>query len=118
MEEGLSIALTFLSYTCIILFTVLTVFIIMLLINAIELVKSYTRLSETVQKEIQPTLEEIKKALQGVNGLATSVDKQITNVKNSFSTAYNLAYNAGQKVRSAITKVFGGIFKAVKFFVK
>ena len=118
MEQGLSTALTFLSYTCIILFTVLSVFIIILLINANELLKSYTRLSETIQTEIQPTLEEIKKALQGVNGLATSVDKQITSVKNSFSTAYNMAYNAGRKVRGAITTVFGGAFKLLKFVFK
>ena len=118
MDQGLAIALIFLAVTCIILFTVLSVFIIMLLINANELIKSYTRLSETIQKEIQPTLEELKKALTGVNGLASSVDKQITSVKNSFSAAYNFAYNAGRKVRGAITTVFGGVFKALKFFVK
>ena len=118
MEQGLSIALTFLSYTCIILFTVIAIFAIMLIMNAIELLKSYTRLSETIQTEIQPTLEEIKKALQGVNGLATSVDKQITSVKNSFSAAYNMAYNAGRKVRGAITTVFGGAFKLLKFVFK
>ena len=118
MEQGLSTALTFLSYTCIILFTVLAVFIIMLLKDVMDLVKSYTRLSETVQKEIQPTLEEIKKALAGINGLASGVDKQITSVKNSFSSAYNVAYNAASKVRSAVVAVFGGIIKGIKFILK
>lgn len=118
MDQGLSTALMFLAITCIILFTVLSVYIIMLLINANELIKSYTRLSETVQKELQPTLEEIKKALEGINGLATGVNNQITSVKNSFTTAYNAAYNAAGKVRGAITTVFGGIIKGIKFILK
>ena len=85
MEDGLAIALMFLAYTCIILFTVITVFVIMLIRNLMELSKSYTKLSDTIQREIQPTLEEIKKALEGINGLATGVDKQLTAFKNSFT---------------------------------
>lgn len=118
MEEGLSIALTFLTYTGIILLTVLSVFLIMLLIELIDLAKSYKRLSETIQKEVQPTLEELKKALESINGLASGVDKQITSVKNSFGTAYNLAYNATSKIRSAVVAVFGSVFSGLKFLLK
>ena len=118
MDQGLSTALMFLAITCTILLTVLAVYIFILLINLNELVKSYTRLSETVQKEIQPTLDEIKKALSSINGLATGVDKQITAVKNSFGTAYNIAYNTTSKIRGAVVKVFGGLIKGIKFLVK
>ena len=118
MEASLSIALTFLTYTGIILGTILVGFLIALIVNVIELVKSYTRLSETVQKEIQPTLEEVKKALEGINGLATGVDKQITSVKNSFGTAYNFAYGVTSKIRSAVVKVAGGIVSGIKFLLK
>ena len=118
MEEGLQTALMFLSYTCIILFTVIAVFVIMLLKDLMELAKSYTKLSETIQKEINPTLEEIKKALESVNGLATGVGKQITAVKSSFSSAYNLAFNTISKFKGTSVAVLGGILAGLKLFSK
>ena len=118
MGEGLETALMFLSYTCIILFTVITVFVIMLLKDLMELVKSYKNLSETIQKEINPTLEEIKKALESVNGLASGVGKQISAVKNSFGTAYNLAFNTVSKFKGASVAVLGGLLAGFRFFSK
>lgn len=118
MEEGLQTALMFLSYTCIILFTVLTVFIIMLVKDLMELVKSYKTLADTVQKEIYPTLDEIKKALEGINALATGVDKHLSAVKSSFSTAYNVAYNAASKFKGASIALIGGLLAGLKFFLK
>ncbi len=118
MEEGLETALMFLSYTCIILFTVLTVFVVMLLKDLMELAKSYKKLSETIQREIYPTLEELKKALEGINGLATGVDKQINAVKTSFGTAYNLAFNAASKFKGVSLALIGGLLTGLKFFLK
>ena len=118
MDSGLATALTILAYTCIIIFILLTVFITMLLVNCIDLIKSYTRLSETVQREINPTLEEIKKALQGVNALATGVDKQLTAVKSSFSNAYNIAFNATSKLKGMSVALIGGLFTGLKFLLK
>lgn len=118
MEDGLSIALTFLSYTCIILFTVITVFLIMLIKDLMDLAKSYKNLSETIQKEINPTLEEIKKALVSINGLATGVDKQINAVKSSFGTAYKLAFNATSKLKGTAAAIIGGVIAGYKMFSK
>ena len=118
MEEGLQTALVFLSYTCIILFTVLTVFIIMLLKDLMELVKSYKILADTIQKEIYPTLDELKKALEGINGLATGVDKHLNAVKSSFSTAYDIAFNAASKFKGASLALIGGLITGLKFFLK
>jgi len=118
MEEELATALTFLSYTCIILFTVITVFLVMFLKDLTELVKSYTKLSDTIQKEISPTLIEIKRALDGINNFATDVDKQITAVKSSFGTAYDLAFNAASKLRGATTSLLGGILTGLKVILK
>ena len=118
MDQGLSTALTVLLWICIIFIPIIGVFLIILIKDVWELVKSYTRLSETIQREVQPTLEEIKKALEGINGLATGVDNQIKAVKNSFGTAYNIAYNTTSKIRSAVVKVFGGIVSGIKFLLK
>jgi len=118
MEDGLSIALTFLSYTCIILFTVITVFLVMLIKDLMDLAKSYKNLSETVQKEINPTLTEIKKALEGINGLASGVDKQLSAVKTSFGTAYNVAFNTTSKLKYAISSLVGGLIAGYKLFNK
>ena len=117
MEEGLSTALSFLAYTCVILFTIITVFLILLIKELIDLAKSYKQLSDTVQREIKPTLEEIKKALDGINGLATGVDKQLTAVRDSFGTAYNVAYNATSKLKGAAVSLFKGLFSGLKLFI-
>lgn len=118
MEDGLATALTFLSYTCVILFTVLTVFIILLIRDLMDLAKAYTKLSETIQKEIYPTIEELKKALEGINGLATGVDKQLSAVKSSFTSAYNLAFNTASKFKGVTLAVIGGILTGLKIFSK
>ena len=118
MDEGLQTALMFLSYTCVILFTVLAVFIIMLLKDLMELIKSYKTLADTIQKEIYPTLEEIKKALEGINGLASGVDKHLSAVKSSFTTAYDIAFNAASKFKGASLALLGGLLAGIKFFLK
>ena len=118
MEDGLANALTFLAYTCVILFTVVTVFLILLIKNLMDLAKSYTNLAETIQKELNPTLEEIKKALEGINGLAVGVDKQLNAVKSSFGTAYNVAFNATSKLKGAVGALIGGLIAGYKMFNK
>ncbi|MCQ2958512.1 MAG: DUF948 domain-containing protein [Candidatus Gastranaerophilales bacterium] len=118
MEDTLTILLIILTATCIPLFIVITVFVIMLLIDLRELVKSYTKLSETVQKELNPTLEEIKKALESINGLASGVDKQLTAVKSTVGTAYNMAFGATSKLKGLLTSVLGGFLAGYKLFRK
>jgi len=118
MDNGLSIALTFLAYTCIILFTLTTGFLLVLIKDIMDLSKSYKKLCDTVQKEVQPTLEEIKKALVGINGLATGVDKQINVVKDSFGVAYDAAYKFTSKFKGASLALMGGLLAGLKFFLK
>ncbi len=118
MEEGLSTALSFLAYTSAILLTVLTVFVVLLIKDLMELSKSYKNLSETIQKELNPTLEELKKALESINGLATGVDKQISAVKSSFGSAYNIAFNAASKFKGAALAIVGGLLTGFKLFSK
>ena len=62
--------------------------------------------------------EEIKKALTGINGLATGVDKQLNAVKSSFGTAYNVAFNATSKLKGVIIALAGGLITGFKFFSK
>ena len=118
MDAGLSTALTFLAYTCVILAVVLGVFLAFLIKETIDCLKSYRNLSETVQKEIYPTLEEIKKALQSINGLASGVDKQFSAIKSSFGSAYDIAFNAASKFRGAAVSLFSGILAGLKIFLK
>ena len=54
MEDILTTLLIILTATLIPLFIVITVFVVMLLMDLRDLVKSYTKLSDTIQKEINP----------------------------------------------------------------
>ncbi len=118
MEDGLTFALMFLAYTCVILFIVFGVLGVLLWNELMGLMKSYKKLADTVEKEINPTLAEIKKALEGINSLATGVDKQISAVKSSFGTAYNVAFNATSKLKGVIGALIGGLISGYKMFSK
>ena len=63
-------------------------------------------------------IEEIKKALVSINGLATGVDKQINAVKSSFGTAYKLAFNATSKLKGTAATLIGGLIAGYKMFSK
>ena len=118
MEDILTVLLIILTATFIPLLIVITVFAVMLLMDLRDLVKSYTKLSETIQKEINPTLEEIKKALESINGLASGVDKQITAVKTSLGNACNLVCGATGKLKGLFAPLVGGFLAGYKLFKK
>ena len=118
MEDGLAFALMFLAYTFVILAIILTIFIVLLIKDIRDLSQSYTKLCDTVQKEIQPTLEEIKKALVSVNGLASGVDKQLTAVKSSFNTLQQVLGSAFGGLKGVSTSLLGGFLAGYKMFVK
>lgn len=118
MDAGLSTALTFLVYTCVILAVVLGVFLAFLIKETIDCLKSYKNLSETLQKEISPTLEEIKKALESINGVVSGVDKQFSAIKSSFDSAYDVAFNAASKLKGAAASLIGGFLAGLKLFWK
>jgi len=118
MEDILTVLLIILVATCIPLVILITIFGLMLFMDLRELAKSYTRLSNTIEKEINPTLEEIKKALESINGLASGVDKQITTVKSSISNAYNIAFCATSKLKGLFAPILGGFVAGYKLFRK
>jgi len=118
MEDILTTLLIILTATLIPLLITITVFVVMLLLDLRDLVKSYTKLSDTIQKEINPTLEEIKKALESINGLASGVDKQITAVKTSLGSACNLVCGATGKLKGLFTPLLGGFLAGYKLFKK
>ncbi|MDD3593580.1 MAG: DUF948 domain-containing protein [Candidatus Gastranaerophilales bacterium] len=116
--NGLDTALTFLAYTCVILFTLLTGFIIKLAVDLMGLIKSYRELADTINEELEPTLTELKKALDNINSLALATDKQFSAIKTSLGSAYNLAYAVGTKVTGGAFSLLSGFLAGLKLFLK
>ena len=118
MDAGLQTALTFLAYTCSILAIAIFVLAFLVYKDLTEVLAAYRELAKTIQKEIDPTLEELKKALESINALTSGVNKQITAVKSSFGSAYNLAFNTVNKFKGASAAVLGGLLAGFKLFSK
>ena len=118
MEDALIISQMFLCIILAIFLVALLVQLCPLLSDIKDLVKTAKTLCDTVQNEIEPTLTELKKALESVNSLATGVDKNVNAFKSSFSNAYGIAFNAASKIKGISTSFLGGLITALKLFFK
>ena len=118
MEDALSFALIFLISVSIIFIILIGVQLFGLLTDLKDLIKTAKTLCDTVQNEIEPTLTEIKKALESVNSFAAGVDKNVNAFKSSFSNAYGIAFNAASKIKGISTSFLGGVITALKLFFK
>ena len=118
MEDALLISQIFLCITLANFLVVLLFSLCPLLSDIKDLVKTAKTLCDTVQNEIEPTLTELKKALESVNSLATGVDKNVNAFKSSFSNAYGIAFNAASKIKGISSSFLGGVITALKIFFK
>ncbi len=125
MQDALLISQIIMEDALIFLIIILAIFIIIigvplhaLITDAKDLIKTAKTLCDTVQNELEPTLNEAKKALESVNALATGVDKNVNAFKSSFSNAYGIAFNAASKIKGLSSSFLGGVITALKLFFK
>ena len=77
--------LEFLIYSTIIMFIIITVFLVKLLADLSSLTKSLQSLTSAVRHELEPTLKEFQRALKNINSLANGADKQVNNLNKSLN---------------------------------
>ena len=118
MEDALFISQMFLCIILAIFLVVILGPLCSLITDIKDLVKTAKTLCDTIQNELEPTLSELKKALESVNSLATGVDKNVTAFKSSFSNAYGIAFNAASKIKGLSSSFLSGVFTALKLFFK
>lgn len=107
MDTGVS--LNALLITTIICLVVLTVFIVKFIISATKLSDNANVIASSVQKEIEPTLKELKEAAKSINSIANTADEKFTSVKSDLSSVAGAASHLGGKLKSFSKGILKGI---------
>ena len=107
--------LMFVSALCVI---TLTVFIVKLVISITKLSNSANIIATSVQKEIEPTLQELKEAAKSINSIANSADAKFQNSKASLASIIGLGACLSGKLKSFSQGIMKGISFGLNLFKK
>ena len=113
------------SVVCFILLITTTICIIVLTVYIAKLIISLTKLSEntntimlSIQKEIEPTLKELKEAAQSINSIALGADNQLKSTKAGLSAFVGAASCLGGKLKSFSQGILKGLSFGLGLFRK
>ena len=107
----------FMLTSCICLI-VLTIFIIKLLISIIQLTTNTNIIATSIQKEIEPTLKELKETMKSINSIAGSADTQIQTTKASLASMVANVGCFGGKLKTFTQGILKGISFGLGLFKK
>ncbi len=103
------------SVVCVI---VLTVFICKLIMSVINLTNNANVIATSVQKEIEPTLKELKEVAQSINSIANSADEKFHNTKIGIASVLNAGAAVGGKIKTFSQGILKGISFGLNLFKK
>lgn len=118
MSTALEVSLIFLIFTTIIIGVIVTVFLIKLLIDLSKLTVNLDEVTTLVKREVEPTLKEIKEALNNINTLAKSADKQFDVAKKILSGVLGASGMALGGLKTISGGFMKGILAGFKLFRK
>ncbi len=113
-----SVSFSILMFTSVVCLVVLTVFVCKLIISATKLIDNTNIIATSVQKEIEPTLKELKEAAKSINSIANSADTKFQNTKASISSLIGAGACLGGKLRSFSKGIMKGISFGLGLFRK
>ena len=105
----------FVSVICLI---VLTVFVVKLIISATQLTDNANVIATSVQKEIEPTLKELKEAAKSINSIAGSADTKIQSTKEGLTSFINATSCLSGKLKSFTSGILKGVAFGLGLFKK
>lgn len=117
MSEVLQIALTFLVFTTIITLSVLTGFLIKLIVDLSNLTKNLNETTSIVKFELKPLLTEFKELLKSVSSITTSADKQVNKISDIFKLFTNPSSLLVGKAQNSIRSVLKGAITGIRVFL-
>lgn len=82
-------SLIFFTYTSTIILVVISVFLVKFLMELSLLTKTSQKVVEMFGQEIEPTIQELQKALKSVNTIASTADEKVEALKNNVSAIIN-----------------------------
>ena len=113
-----SVSFSILMFTSVVCLVVLTVFVCKLIISVIKLTDNMNIIATSVQKEIEPTLKELKEAAKSINSIANSADTKFQNTKANISSLLGVGACLGGKLRSFSKGIMKGISFGLGLFRK
>ena len=105
----------FVSAICLI---ILTVFVVKLIISANQLTNNANIIASSVQKEIEPTLKELKEAAKSINSIAGNADTQLQNTKEGIASFVGATSCLSGKLKSFATGILKGAAFGLGLFKK
>ena len=113
-----STSFSILMLTTVVCLIVLTVFVFKLIISVTKLSNNANVIATSVQKEIEPTLKELKEAAKSINSIANSADEKFQNTKAGLSSLIGLTSCVGGKLKSFSQGILKGISFGLGLFKK
>lgn len=114
--------LTFLAIATGVIFLVVGGFLIKLLIDLSKLTKNLDETTTIVKSEVEPTLQELNKALKSINSIAQNADKQVDSLSKFFENALGagaVAFTRAKQMSSGVIKnIVKGLVTLFKLFLK
>ena len=97
---------------------VMAVFITILVINANKLTKNANEIASSIQKEIEPTLKELREASKSINSIAASADTQLKSTKEGIASFVGATSCLTGKLKSFATGILKGVAFGLGLFKK
>lgn len=114
--------LTFLAVSTAIMLIVVGSFLVKLIIDLSKLAKNVDETTTIVKAEIEPTLQELNKALKSINSIAQNADKQVDTLGKFLENAFGvgaLALTRAKNISGGLLKgLVKGLATVVKMFIK
>ena len=113
-----SVSFSVLMMVSVVCLVVLTVFVCKLIMSIISLTNNANVISTSVQKEIEPTLKELKEAAKSINSIANSADEKFHNTKIGIASVINAGAAVGGRIKSFSQGILKGISFGLNLFKK
>lgn len=105
-QVALNQGLTFLAWATGIVVIVVGVFLVKLLYDLSSLTKNVNETSVLLNKELRPTLDELRETLEAVNSIVHSTDKGVDSLKNAVENVFGKTKVFSETLFNGIVKGF------------
>ena len=113
-----SVSFSILMLVTIICLLVLTFFVVKLVISVTKLTDNANTIATSVQKEIEPTLQELKEAAKSINSIANNADTKFKNAKSGLAALVGVGACLSGKLKSFSDGILKGISFGANLFKK
>lgn len=106
-------ALQLLIYGSIVLLTLISIFLIKLIIDFTSLVKSLQSLVVIVKHDLAPTMKEFKRALININSLTQSTNSQFKDLNSAIKEGLGVLSSSTSSISSKTKLILEGIKQGI-----